>query len=590
MTLRAKFLLALLLVSAGLTTASLVIVRRIVTRQIRTQIVQDLQNSIATFQNVKRERETNLIHSAQLMADLPIVRALMTTRHEATIQDASAELWRTSGSDLLVLSDAAGTVMAVQSRGPSVGTDEAQNELSASLGLHSSVYWWLCGKRLFEVAIRPIYLGDSKLNHVVGFTALGSEVDDKVAHELSQVAASEVVFRSGGSLVRSTLLPNQDAQLASMHLGLSDALSPSEITVGNERFLAKEIQLSEAPANVHLTVLKSLDQSRSFVRRLDRLLVELGLLALALGAALVWIIARSITRPLQSLVSGVRALGKSDFDYPLQPHGGNDEVAALTTAFGRMRAELQQSQHELVDSERLATIGRMASSISHDLRHHLSAVVSNAEFLVDSRRAGSEREELYDEIRLAVNQMTDLVDSLMEFSRTRESLRLSQSHLEDAVEAAVRSIRLRPEFREIAIEVTWVGNTDGSYDAKRLERVFHNLLLNACEAVGPHSGRVWVEIRASGDSAEVRIGDSGRGIPDYLRSKIFDPFFTEGKANGTGLGLTVAQKIVEDHGGSLRVESSSASGTIFLVALPRLATDEQSDLRGLRDTAKVVHH
>jgi signal transduction histidine kinase len=410
-----------------------------------------------------------------------------------------------------------------------------------------------------------------------------------VAHELSQVAASEVVFRSGGNFVRSTLLPNQDAELSLTHLALWVAASPSEITVGNERFLAKEIQLSNAPANVHLTVLKSLDQSRSFVRRLDRLLVELGVVALLLGAALVWIIARSITRPLQSLVLGVRALAKSDFDYPLQPHGGKDEVAELTTAFGRMRAELQDSQRELVDSERLATIGRMASSISHDLRHHLSAVVSNAEFLIDSRRASSERDELYEEIRLAVNQMTDLVDSLMEFSRTRESLRLSRAHPEEAIESAVRSIRLRPEFRNIAIEVASIGNSEGVYDVKRLERVFHNLLLNACEAVDPHSGNVRVQIRAIGDQTEIRVGDNGRGIPEHVKSQIFDPFFTEGKANGTGLGLTVAQKIVEDHRGTLRVESSSAGGSIILAVLPRLVPDDESDSVERGDTARTVH-
>jgi signal transduction histidine kinase len=586
-TLRTKFLLALLLGSIGLTTASLVVVRRIVTRQIRAQIVQDLQNSIATFENVKHERENNLNHSAALMADLPIVRALMSTQHQATIQDASAELWRTSGSDLLVLSDTAGQVLAVQSAAPQVTNREAQKELSTSLGLGGQVHWWLCGKRLFEVAIRPIYLGDAKLNHLVGFLALGTEIDDMAAHELSQVAGSEVIFRSGGSLVHGTLIPDQDEALAAKYLDLSKVSGPIEITLADEKFLAKEIQLSDSPASVHLTVLKSLDQSRAFLKHLDRLLLELGVVALVLGAALVWIIARSITQPLQSLVLGVRALGKSDFDYPLQLHGGNDEVAELTTAFGRMRAELQQSQRELVDSERLATIGRMASSISHDLRHHLSAVVSNAEFMTDSRR-GFEREELYGEIRLAVNQMTDLVDSLMEFSRTRESLRLIRSHPEDAIEAAIRAIRLRPEFREIGIEASSIGIVEGAYDLRRLERVFHNLLLNACEAVDLHSGKVSIDVRTAADHAEIRIRDNGRGIPDSFKAKVFDPFFTEGKANGTGLGLTVAQKIVEDHGGSLRLESSSASGTVFLVILPRAAKDENSELLRRSDTARAV--
>ena len=99
-----------------------------------------------------------------------------------------------------------------------------------------------------------------------------------------------------------------------------------------------------------------------------------------------------------------------------------------------------------------------------------------------------------------------------------------------------------------------------------------------------------MEVRAVPERAEIRVSDNGRGIPDSLRPHIFDPFFTEGKANGTGLGLTVAQKIVEDHSGSLRVESSSAEGTVFLVILPRLAMDENSELVGRADASKVVQH
>lgn len=566
MTLRAKFLLALLLTSAALTSASLVVVRRIVTGHIRAQIVQDLEHSVSTFENVRREREANLAHSAELMADLPIVRALMTTRHPVTIQDASAELWSTSGSDLLVLSDAAGRVMAVQSAVPKVDVDEAERELSSSLSLSSSVEWWRCGNRLFEVAVRPIYFGEARLNHVVGFIALGSEINDKVAHELSQVAASEVVFRSGEKLIRSTLLPAQESAIE--RLGFKAASAGMQITLGSETFLAKEIVLSDAPANVRLTVLKSLDQSREFVKGLDRLLLELGLVAFVLGAALVWFISATITRPLQSLVQGVRALAKSDFHYPLKRRRGSDEVAELTTAFQRMRSELQSSQHKLLESERLATIGRMASSISHDLRHHLVAIFSNAEFLIDQRRSVQEREELYDEIRTSVQQMNDLVDSLLEFSRAKESLRLSPCHVEDAIQSAIRTIRSRPEFRNVTIEVNSAGTSEGLYDLRKLERVFHNLLLNACEAVSSNSGRVQVRVREANSHVEVWIADNGRGIPESLREKIFEPFFTEGKANGTGLGLTIAQKIVQDHGGDLRLEQTSGSGSAFRVVLP----------------------
>lgn len=573
MTLRAKFLLALLLVSAGLTVASLVVVRRVVAQHVRTQIVQDVRNSVATFENVQRQREANLARSARLMADLPIVRALMTTRHAATIQDASTELWQTAGSDVLVLADAAGKVMAVQSSSADLARTDVQERLSDSLSRPDTASWWLCGKHLFEVAARPIYLGESDPNHVLGFLAVGSEIDDKVTRELSAVAASEVRFRVGDKLVRSTLSSAQEAAMVSRYSGALPAGKAEEIQLDNEKFLAEDVQLSAAPDDVRLTVLKSLDQSSHFLTHLDRLVLELGILALLMGAGLVWIISRTITQPLRSLVAGVRALGKSDFNYPLARRG-RDEVAELTMAFERMRAHLQKSQRELLDSERLATIGRMASSISHDLRHLLSAIVSNSEFLIDPRRPNSEREELYEEIRTAVNQMNDLIDSLLEFSRTRESLRLQSSHPEEAIAAAIHNIRLRPEFRNIGIEMNSPGTSAGAYDVKKLERVFHNLLLNSCEAIFPKSGGVHIDLRENGSEIEIRIADDGRGVPEHLKQQIFEPFFTEGKANGTGLGLTIAQKIVQDHGGNLRVESTSPGGTVFLVTLPLLGPAE----------------
>ncbi|HWC16139.1 MAG TPA: HAMP domain-containing sensor histidine kinase [Terriglobales bacterium] len=575
MTLRAKFLLALLLISAGLTISSLVVVRRVVSRHVRGQIVQDLRNSVATFENVQRQRETSLIRSAALMADLPIVRALMTTRHPVTIQDASTELWQTAGSDMLVLADGAGTVMAVQSKSGDLTRDEIHSQLIASTPAADDVRWWIAKNHLFEVATRPIYLGPVRENRLVGFIAVGSEIDEKVAHQLSQVAASEVVFRAGDRLVRSTLPAEQQKALAPLNFGSLPRSNPQEIRLGDEKFLAEDVQLSAAPVNVRLTVLKSLDQSTQFLSGLDRLIMVLGLLALVLGAALVWIISRTITKPLRSLVAGVRALGESDFEYPLSD-GGRDEVAELTAAFSRMRADLQESQRELLDSERLATIGRMASSISHDLRHHLSAIMSSAEFLSDTRREIAEREELYEEIRIAVVQMNEMIDSLLEFSRTRESLRLHPAHPEEAIHAAVQGIRLRPEFRSASMEVNSSGTSEGAYDIKRLERVFHNLLLNACEAAYARPAKVLIDVRESDHKVEIRVSDNGRGIPDYHQQKIFEPFFTHGKANGTGLGLTIAQKIVQDHGGDLRVEKTSEEGTVILVVLPLLNPADQN--------------
>ena len=179
------------------------------------------------------------------------------------------------------------------------------------------------------------------------------------------------------------------------------------------------------------------------------------------------------------------------------------------------------------------------------------------------------------------------VDSLLEFSRTRESLRLSPSRPEEAIRSAIHTIYMRPEFRNIHIEMGTHETVEGAYDVRKLERVFHNLLLNACEAVSPIAGQIDVDLFENRNESEIRVSDNGRGIPAYLQQRIFEPFFTQGKANGTGLGLTVAQKIVEDHGGDLRLESSSPKGTTFVVRLP-LCPKEPTINFGTSSTAAVT--
>jgi signal transduction histidine kinase len=580
--------MAVLLVSAGLTAASLIAARSVITRQIRQQITQDLRNSVATFENVQHEREADLTRSARLIADLPIVRALMTTQHPATIQDGSAEIWRSSGAGVLVFANPNGKVMAAQSA--SLHNDSCvQNAFARSLTDPASSHWWFCNGRLFEVAIQPIYVGATAQAHMVGLLAVGSEIDDQAALQLSQVAASQVVFGVGSNFLRSTLSPAEQNSLARMQFAPSSFghIRGEEIQIADEHFLATQVMLGEAPEPVRLIVLKSLDESSAFLKHLDRLLFQLGVLALLAGTVIVAFVSKSITGPLERLVGGVRALAAGDFEYPLQT-SGKDEVAELTTAFGRMRSDLQQSQHELLEAERLATIGRMASSISHDLRHHLSAIVANAEFLSDDRRKSKEREELYSEIRFAVHQMTDLIESLLEFSRTRESLHLEHCQPEDAVRSAIQSIHMRPEFRDIDIQMD--GQTsEGAYDLKKLERVFQNLLLNSCEALPGYSGEIHVKMLETTDRLEIRVRDSGRGVPESLKSRIFDPFTTQGKANGTGLGLTIAQKIVQDHGGDLQLESSSPGSTVFLVLLPIIRLSQSQATPGSTLPAIVAH-
>jgi len=275
----------------------------------------------------------------------------------------------------------------------------------------------------------------------LGYVALGYEIDDRIAHDISQVAAGQVAFAAEHSIVCSTLTPAQEPELERKSAALGSNQATDPIQLANERFLGTALELNPGGSlPVRLMVLKSFDQATAFLNHLNQLLLALGLAAVLAGSLLVFLISHTFTRPLGNLVAGVRALGQGDYAYPLEAHGG-DEVAEVTVAFDRMRESIQTTQRELLDAERLATIGRMASSISHDLRHSLAAIVANAEFLCESNLTSAQREELYGEVRIAVNQMTDLIESLLEFSRTRESLRPSYGTVQDTVERAIQLVK-----------------------------------------------------------------------------------------------------------------------------------------------------
>jgi signal transduction histidine kinase len=581
--LRTKFLLSMVVVSATLTLATLLVVRRTVQQEVRLGIQRDLDNSVSAFRNFQKQREATLERSAALLADLPNVRALMTTHDPATIQDASRDLWQLAGSDLLVLADSSGKVMALQATPAEITVREGQDFFPAVVARAETRHWWYVEGHLYEVFLQDIYFGPASGRQILGYLLLGYEIDDRVARDLSRVAASEVAFRYGDAIVRSTLKPAQESELLRVAPRTEAGGLPQgdQIRLGEERFLATLVDLPTPGApSLNLWVLKSFDQATAFLSSLNALLLALGLTAVLAGTLLVFFISRTFTRPLENLVSGVRALELGDFAYPLNLRGG-DEVAEVTGTFDRMRKNLQRTQRELLDAERLATIGRMASSISHDLRHSLAAVIANAEFLCESNLTPGQREDLYGEIRIAVNQMTELIESLLEFSRTRESLRPTYGDVRSAVDRAVQGVKSHPEFQRIRIRTSAEGLTEGWFDFKKLERALLNLLLNACEVVPAGSGKINIDLKRRGENLEIRIEDNGPGIAEAVRERLFEPFVSHGKENGTGMGLTVVQKILQDHGGDVAVEQTSASGTTFRVNLP---------LNPLTENALAVRH
>jgi signal transduction histidine kinase len=576
--LRTKFLLSLMVVSVGLTGATLLIVRHSVQLQVRKEISEDLRNSVSTFQHFQGQRELTFSRSAQLLANEPILKALMHAPDAATIQDGSAPLAKTSNSDVFLLADRGGRIVALHTSTPGLKRVRAEELFQQSLGEEGAGHWWLGGGRLYEVFLQPIYSGSPPKDVLLGELAIGYEIDSRVAQEASQIAASQVAFRYGDSVIATTLTPEQEKELGHQIEKLSRGSGQlDEVQLGNELFLATSVGLApQTMPALRLSVLKSYDQALAFLGKLNHLLLALGLLAVLAGSAFVFLISLTFTRPLENLAAGVRALENGNFAYPLAVRGG-DEVAVLTDAFGRMRENLQTAQQKLLDAERLAVIGRMAGPISHDLRHPLTAIVANAEFLSESNLDGRQREELYQEIRFAASQLTDLTESLLEFSSGRESLRPVRGYLKDIVDRAIHSVQANPEFQPITMAVSVDGRAEAYFDPKKLQRAISNLLLNACEAVSKDSGRVEVQLQETDEHVEVLIADNGPGIAPSIREKLFQPFVSHGKEKGIGLGLAIVQKILQDHGGNAILESSSVGRTVFKLMVPITGRNPQAE-------------
>jgi len=570
----------MVLISAGLTSLSLLLVRQSVQSQARQEIVAGLRNSVSTFLSFHREQQITLSHSADLLADLPNLRALMTTNHEATIQDGSTPLWHLADSDLFVLADPSGEVVALHTKMPGFTREMAQSSLN--LSLERQERWWFGAKHLYAVFLKPIYFGPASADKLLGFLIMGYEIDDRVASQISRITSSKIAFYYGDALVTSTLAPQNRAELEQSDVSKIGPSPSTSFQLGDEGFLATRVELAaQGSPNVRLLVLKSYDEATAYLRKINRLLLALGLIAVVIGSALVFLISHTFTRPLASLLSGVSALERGDFTYTLDTRGG-DEVAHLARAFDGMRESLARTQQNLLESERLATIGRMASSISHDLRHSLAAIVANAEFLCESHLSPGQREELYQEVRAAVSRMTELIDSLLEFSRTRASLNPRYGSLQTTMKSSLDAVKSNPEFHDVTVNIRQVGNVEGWFDHRKLERAFFNLLLNACESAHSGKGNVEVEIRELGTAVEITIVDDGRGVPEPIRQTLFEPFVSQGKENGTGLGLTVVQKIVQDHGGEVAILRTSPEGTTFRITLPRPAP-----VAGTSDSSEV---
>ena len=571
-TTRTVLLSTLVLLVAALTGASLFMVWHRMRQQVAADFTLELNQSAVAFKKAEAERLNALRREDDLLADLPSLKALMTTNDDRTIEDGALEFWRTGGNDLFALVAPDLRVRAAYARDLPMGAPFRQ-DLLAALQAHGREYL-LSGGHLFRYAVSPVYFGSAASGTLLGYTVSGYAIDTAYLSGFSGKTEANRAFLSGDTvLASSTALPYADAAAT---LRSVPSMQASPLLLNGERYLAVSRDLGAlSSAPLLLVFFKSLRAPEGEIREVSRLLLAVGLCIILIGSLVMAVVARGLTRPLENLTRRVRAFGSGHARISA-PREGTREVRQLAADFETMQERIEQSNRARIESERLATIGSMASSVSHDLRHYLASIYANAEFMAAPDTSDRERAEFLDDVRTAVLGTTEMLESLMIIGRTGHSIRHAPERLDVLTQHAVAQVRTHPEAARVAITVlTEPGDTGVTADGKQLERALYNLLLNACQAArdGQESPAVTVTVSQLAAAIAVRVTDNGPGVVPAVQATLFDPFVSQGKQNGTGLGLTLCRCIAEEHEGEVVLVSSAPGETVFELRLPRIGDD-----------------
>jgi len=317
-----------------------------------------------------------------------------------------------------------------------------------------------------------------------------------------------------------------------------------------------------------LSVQGAVSQMRTIVESKRRVLWATVFLALVAGLLASWLIARDLARPLTELRHAMAVVGAGDLEHPIVPRS-SDEVGELARAFARMTEQLRQSRAQLVQSEKLASIGQMAAAVAHGLRNPLASLRAAAQLARHRVDAPAARDQL-DAIVEQVDRLDLRIAHLLQFSRPAafHPLRESVRTLVDGALAGFTEL-LRQRSVELAVRAP-ATLPEIQVDPMRLEQALTELVSNALDAM-PQGGRLDVTTRAepgaSGAGVVVEVTDSGPGIAPEILPNLGEPFFTT-RPEGTGLGLAIAKRYVEEAGGRLEITSALGRGTTVRIWLP----------------------
>ncbi len=303
-------------------------------------------------------------------------------------------------------------------------------------------------------------------------------------------------------------------------------------------------------------------------------LLVAGAGAVAICGALLVVLTYTVQRPMVELQQKIAQLGSGDLSVAVSFAHRNDEIGDLGCNFNQMVVQLRESRNEIERlhrtqmsrAEHLATLGEMATGLAHEIRNPLAGIAGVIEIIGRDLPSTSPARAVVKDVRQEIARINHIVTDLLQTARPHPP-QVRKSDLNTTVEHAVMLGRQQALAKSVDIVLHKDPTLpEVEHDGDQIHQVMLNLLLNALQAID-HNGKISVTVKPQGTTAVVEVADNGRGIPADHLPNIFRPFYTT-KGDGTGLGLSLALRIVEDHQGRIEVSSALGKGTTFAVVLP----------------------
>jgi two-component system NtrC family sensor kinase len=349
-----------------------------------------------------------------------------------------------------------------------------------------------------------------------------------------------------------------------------DTFYPGRAFVVNEWFITRYEPLHDYQANVVGMLYVGAKESvfQALVQAFNIRVTLIALVSLFLAGIIAIPIARFVTTPIAGLVQATRRLAEGDMSVKVKTYG-HGELAVLGQSFNRMVETLVETQQKLVHQEKLASMGQLAAGVAHEINNPLGSILLLSDVM---NKEIAEDDPHREDLEMIIKETTRckiIVSDLLNFSRQQHVL-AQNTDLHSLIEKTIREVEKKPDFKDVQIIRQYSSDLPTiQADPDQLQQVFTNLLNNAAEAM-ENGGTITLSTRSIDQKqVEIKISDTGIGIPEENLGKLFTPFFTtKALGKGTGLGLSIVYGIIKMHRGQIYVSSQVGTGTDFTITLP----------------------